>query len=382
MVGIDYFKQLNTSWGQIMAYASLITDPGAGPVHRLPAILHQLHRLQRRERLIMFTLPDAWVWDFWLVDDGEHVPPVLPLRLARPARPARAGTYRAVDRARGVDRSGHWERVADALVRGDAPAFDDLATWTGSVVRHPDGRWFMFYTGAPAQRRGANVQSIGYAVSTDLYAWDKAPGPGAAGGPAVVREALPTGNWHDEAFRDPWVFADPDGDGWHMLITARGQPRSDVDDRGVVGHAWSADLETLGAASRRCPQPGHGLRAARGVPDRSSSTAGRCCSSTAWSGDMPEAARAGGVTRRGLDRRRPSRRSGPTTSPAPAVIDDPSLYVGKFIDDRETGETKFLAFCNETGGHSSARSPTRTPSPGTATACASREGGALVGART
>jgi multiple sugar transport system permease protein len=27
MVGIDYFKQLNTSWGQIMAYASLITVP-------------------------------------------------------------------------------------------------------------------------------------------------------------------------------------------------------------------------------------------------------------------------------------------------------------------------------------------------------------------
>ena len=27
MVGIDYFKQLNTSWGQIMAYASIITVP-------------------------------------------------------------------------------------------------------------------------------------------------------------------------------------------------------------------------------------------------------------------------------------------------------------------------------------------------------------------
>ncbi len=27
MVGIDYFKQLNTSWGQIMAYATMITAP-------------------------------------------------------------------------------------------------------------------------------------------------------------------------------------------------------------------------------------------------------------------------------------------------------------------------------------------------------------------
>jgi multiple sugar transport system permease protein len=27
MVGIDYFKQLNVSWGQLMAYASIITVP-------------------------------------------------------------------------------------------------------------------------------------------------------------------------------------------------------------------------------------------------------------------------------------------------------------------------------------------------------------------
>jgi multiple sugar transport system permease protein len=30
MVGIDYFKQLNTSWGQIMAYATIITVPVLG----------------------------------------------------------------------------------------------------------------------------------------------------------------------------------------------------------------------------------------------------------------------------------------------------------------------------------------------------------------
>ena len=27
MVGFDYFKQLNVSWGQIMAYATMITVP-------------------------------------------------------------------------------------------------------------------------------------------------------------------------------------------------------------------------------------------------------------------------------------------------------------------------------------------------------------------
>ena len=56
-------------------------------------------------------------------------------------------------------------------------------------------------------------------------------------------EKYSDGHWHDEAFRDPWVFADPDGDGWHMLITARAN-HGDAYDRGVVGHAWSADLES------------------------------------------------------------------------------------------------------------------------------------------
>ena len=41
--------------------------------------------------------------------------------------------------------------------------------------------------------------------------------------------------------RDPFVFRDPDGDGWHMFITARlkGAPR--LDD-GVIGHARSVDI--------------------------------------------------------------------------------------------------------------------------------------------
>jgi beta-fructofuranosidase len=37
------------------------------------------------------------------------------------------------------------------------------------------------------------------------------------------------------------VLADPDGDGWHMLITARGRT-GDPAGRGVIAHARSADL--------------------------------------------------------------------------------------------------------------------------------------------
>ncbi|MFF1607640.1 glycosyl hydrolase family 32 [Amycolatopsis sp. NPDC058278] len=187
----------------------------------------------------MFSLPDSWVWDFWFADDGDRYH-LFFLYASRALHDPEARHYRAsIGHAVSADLV-HWTRIEDALVRADAPAFDDLATWTGSVVRHPDGTWFLFYTGATRAPGGKNVQRIGYATSPDLVTWQRAPeNPVLAADPRWY-ETLDAA-WHDEAFRDPWVFADPDGDGWHMLITARagtGEPF----ERGVVGHAVSADL--------------------------------------------------------------------------------------------------------------------------------------------
>ncbi|MFB7884594.1 family 43 glycosylhydrolase [Microbacterium sp. NPDC056057] len=189
----------------------------------------------------MFDLPDSWVWDYWFADDGERYH-LFFLYASRALHDPEARHYRAsIGHAVSTDLV-EWTQVADALVRSDAPAFDELATWTGSVVRHPDGTWFMFYTGATLAPGGQNIQRIGYATSPDLFTWTKAGGPVLeAKGPWY--EKLSSGAWHDEAFRDPWVFADPDGNGWHMLITAR-SPEGPADGRGVIGHAWSADLRT------------------------------------------------------------------------------------------------------------------------------------------
>ncbi len=94
----------------------------------------------------MFRLPDAWVWDFWLADDGERYH-LFFLYASRALPHPDDRHYRAsIGHAVSTDLS-NWRRVADALVRSDGPAFDDLATWTGSVIQHPDGTWFLFYTG-------------------------------------------------------------------------------------------------------------------------------------------------------------------------------------------------------------------------------------------
>lgn len=186
----------------------------------------------------MFNLPEAYVWDFWTVDDGQRYH-LFFLYASRALHDPEARHYRAsVGHAVSEDLVT-WERVTDALVRSDGPAFDDLAIWTGSIVRDPAGTWFMFYTGATLTPAG-NVQSIGYATSDDLMEWRKAPGPILRAEPRWY-ELLSDGQWHDEAFRDPWVFADPTGNGWHMLITARANHGEKL-HRGVVGHAWSADL--------------------------------------------------------------------------------------------------------------------------------------------
>jgi len=189
----------------------------------------------------MFSLPDSWVWDFWLADDGERHH-LFFLYASRALKDPEARHYRAsIGHAVSTDLTD-WTRVEDALVRSDAPAFDDLATWTGSIVRGDDGLWRMFYTGSTLAPDGLkNIQSIGVATSEDLYGWTKsAANPILTADPRWYETLSP--DWHDEAFRDPWVFRDPTGEGWHMLITARAKT-GDPFSRGVVGHATSTDLD-------------------------------------------------------------------------------------------------------------------------------------------
>ncbi len=135
----------------------------------------------------------------------------------------------------------NWKSHGVVLQPDDPDAFDATSTWTGSVLQGPDGLWRMFYTGARFYETH-NIEAIGVATSPDLYTWTKQP--------AVVLEPdvrwyerYGDSAWPEEAWRDPWVFADPEGNGWHMLITARSN-QGDVDDRGVIGHAVSPDLTT------------------------------------------------------------------------------------------------------------------------------------------
>lgn len=186
-------------------------------------------------------LHDKWVWDSWPFTDQEGRHHLFYLQADRALiDPERRHMNPSIGHAVSDD-FRTWEVLPDALAPRAEPGWDDATTWTGSVVQGPTGTYHLFYTGS-SRSEGCLVQRIGRADSTDLVHWERF-------GTEPLVEADPTwyerlgGGWHDEAWRDPWVVADPDGNGWHMLITARAN-QGEAFSRGVVGHAWSPDLDT------------------------------------------------------------------------------------------------------------------------------------------
>jgi beta-fructofuranosidase len=96
----------------------------------------------------------------------------------------------------------------------------------------------MFYTGT-SREDGGDIQRVGAAISTDLFTWTKVSGNPLTQADPAWYEQLDYDLWHDQAWRDPWVFKYQDA--WHMLITAR-STTGDRWGRGVVGHAVSHNL--------------------------------------------------------------------------------------------------------------------------------------------
>lgn len=179
-----------------------------------------------------------WVWDFWIARDRQnwHIFYLrAPKSLVDPDRRHRNAT---IGHARSSDLR-RWEVLADPFSRGPAGAWDDLALWTGSVLRVADV-WWMFYTGVSTNDDG-KVQRIGAAVSSDLITWSKVTSNPLCATDPTWYETYDPDAWYEEAWRDPWVFPDPAGTAFHMFIAARdrsGPPSS----RGVIGHATSPDL--------------------------------------------------------------------------------------------------------------------------------------------
>lgn len=244
----------------------------------------------------------------------------------------------------------NWDLLPNVFKPSENESFDDKATWTGSIIKGPEQLWYMFYTGI-SKKEGGLVQRIGLATSSDLYTWEKRRDFQNLSSDARWYEKLGESTWPNETWRDPWVFEDPSGDGWHMLITARACDGVE-DDRGVIGHARSYDLlrwEILPPLSN--PDSGFGdlevpqVTVIDGRPVLLFSCITREISlSRKVAGPVGE--RCGGVWAVPSDNI-----LGPFDIKRAQLISDDKLYAGRLVQDRK-GNWVFLAFINgDIDGH-------------------------------
>lgn len=185
-----------------------------------------------------FQLNGHYVWDFWLVHGGGDYHLFCLTAPRTHEHPDLRHPHARIAHATSGDLQ-NWTFHGVVLAASDDAGWDDGVTWTGSVVKRPDGKWMMFYTGC-SKAEDCKVQRIGAAVSDDLYSWEKISGPLLELDPRYY-EKLDASRWHDQAFRDPWVYKDPEGPGWRMLFTAR-EPNGPKRGAGVIGQAYSPDL--------------------------------------------------------------------------------------------------------------------------------------------
>ncbi len=275
----------------------------------------------------VLDLVDDWVWDFWTAHDGERHHAFFlhaPRSLGDPDlrhRHARVGHAVSDDLVA-------WTRLPDALAPQPAPAFDDLATWTGSVVRDDDGTWWMFSSGLSRSEDG-RVQRIGAATSSDLVTWTRTD---------LVLEVDP--RWYavedhrgETHWRDPFVVRGADGR-WHLYVTAK---VPGTRGNGAVGHATSADLRSWSV--------GPPLQRATGRFDQLevislARVEGRWA--LLFSCLAPEMPGAAGRVRAACGRSPSTVRARASTSTGAVRLTTEDLYVGRVVE--HAGRSVLLAF--------------------------------------
>lgn len=186
----------------------------------------------------MLELEDKWTWDFWFARRGdEHH--MFYLQAPRSLGDEKLRHRKAtIGHAVSADLR-EWSILPDALHPGPAGSWDDMATWTGCVIEKEE-RWYMFYTGISSVENGL-VQRIGVAWSDDLTVWHKHRNNPVMEADPRWYELLGEAEWHNQAWRDPWVYLDEEANVYRALITARSRT-GETSTRGVIAHGTSTDL--------------------------------------------------------------------------------------------------------------------------------------------
>lgn len=186
-----------------------------------------------------FSIPDMWVWDAWYIRNGDTTHMYFLKAPKSVGNPDHRHFYATIGHASSKDLI-NWTYHGTALEPSKGPAWDDLATWTGCVVKRPQGGWILYYTGTSRAERG-HVQRIGAATSDDLFNWEKVGSSPLLEADAQFYGKLGDTGCGDEACRDPFVFQVEGDARWHMVYTANGKWNK-ITENGVIGYAVSDDM--------------------------------------------------------------------------------------------------------------------------------------------
>jgi len=193
---------------------------------------------------MVLSLENQWVWDSWYAHDGARWHAWF-LKADKSLGNPELRHFNVSQGHAVSDDLKNWHHLGTSLAPAPEPAWDDMVTWTGSVLRDEQGLWHLFYTGGRRSEQ-ALYQRIGHATSHDLHNWTRV-GDGLCldmtGPNATFYEAEhQRGHWHDRAMRDPWVIRDPAGEGWLMYFTGRASGITEGNAAGAIGLATSRDL--------------------------------------------------------------------------------------------------------------------------------------------
>jgi beta-fructofuranosidase len=183
-----------------------------------------------------------FLWDIWFLrrDDEYHA---FYLQASRTIDPKKRDQFpNSIGHAVSRDFLT-WKELPTALTPSPrGTAWDDFALWSGSVVEK-DGLFYLYYTGKNSQPEHLHTQKICLATSADLRTWTKHPA-----NPLLEADT----RYYDSsnlifkggvvgAWRDPFVFKDPQSETWYMTISARSSELS-IQHDACVALATSTDL--------------------------------------------------------------------------------------------------------------------------------------------
>lgn len=192
----------------------------------------------------MLAFEDKWVWDFWLAQKND----IWHIYFLQADKSLGDESLRHLNATIGHAVSTdlkNWDYLGNCFKPNENAGWDDMTTWTGSVVEGEQGLWHLFYTSSSQSEKGMR-QRIGHATSTDMHHWQRvgtSPIVDLTAGQTWYEEYdFENPQWPDRAMRDPWVIKDPNGSGWLMYFTARVPGEAEANNGGAIGLARSENL--------------------------------------------------------------------------------------------------------------------------------------------